>query len=49
MVNVIKKEIEIEKKKKISNIIVIKSKNQLWEENEKLKEENECYKSLGYQ
>ena len=31
---------EIDKKKKINNKIIIKSKNQLWDENEKLKEEN---------
>ena len=30
---------EIDKKKKINNKIIIKSKNQLWDENEKLKEE----------
>ena len=32
---------KIDKKKKINNKIIIKSKNQLWDENEKLKEENE--------
>lgn len=40
---------EIGKKKKINNKIIIKSKNQLWEENEKLKEENEDLKRLNYQ
>lgn len=37
---------EIDKKKKINNKIVIKSKNQLWDENTKLKEENDFYKHL---
>ena len=40
---------EIDKKKKINNKIIIKSKNQLWDENEKLKEENEDLKWLNYQ
>ena len=40
---------EIDKKKKINNKIIIKSKNQLWGENEKLKEENEDLKRLNYQ
>lgn len=40
---------EINKKKKINNKIIIKSKNQLWDENEKLKEENEDLKRLNYQ
>ena len=40
---------EIDKKKKINNKIVLKSKNQLWDENEKLKEENEDLKRLNYQ
>lgn len=35
--------------KKINNKIIIKSKNQLWDENEKLKEENEDLKRLNYQ
>ena len=37
---------EIEKKKKLNNKIVVKSKNQLWDENTKLKEENDFYKHL---
>ena len=37
---------EIKKKKKLNNKIVIKSKNQLWDENTKLKEENDFYKHL---
>jgi hypothetical protein len=40
---------KIDKKKKINNKIIIKSKNQLWDENEKLKEENEDLKRLNYQ
>lgn len=40
---------EIDKKKKLNNKIVLKSKNQLWDENEKLKEENEDLKRLNYQ
>ncbi len=40
---------EIDKKKKINNKIIIKSKNQLWDENEKLKEENEDLKRINYQ
>lgn len=39
---------EIDKKKKINNKIIIKSKNQLWDENEKLKEESEDLKRLNY-
>ncbi len=37
---------EIDKKKKLNNKIVIKFKNQLWDENTKLKEENDFYKHL---
>lgn len=37
------------KKKKLNNKIIIKSKNQLLDENEKLKEENSNLKSLNYQ
>ena len=40
---------EIDKKKKINNKIILKSKNQLLDENEKLKEENEDLKRLNYQ
>ena len=40
---------EIDKKKKLNNKIVVKSKNKIWEENEKLKEENDYYKRLSYQ
>lgn len=40
---------EIDKKKKINNKIIIKSKNQLLDENKKLKEENEHLKSINYQ
>ena len=40
---------EIDKKKKINNKIILKSKNQLWDENEKLKEENEDLKRINYQ
>ena len=40
---------EIDKKKKLNNKIIIKSKNQLWEENDKLKKENDYLKSLNYQ
>ena len=40
---------EIDKKKKLNNKIVIKSKNQLWDENTKLKEENDFYKHLTNQ
>lgn len=36
-------------KKKLNNKIVIKSKNQLLDENKKLKEENEHLKSINYQ
>jgi len=40
---------EIDKKKKLNNKIIIKSKNQLLDENEKLKKENQNLKSLNYQ
>lgn len=40
---------EINKNKKINNKIIIKSKNQLLDENKKLKEENEHLKSINYQ
>ena len=40
---------EIDKKKKINNKIIIKSKNQLWDENKKLKEENADLKRLNDQ
>lgn len=40
---------EIDKKKKINNKIIIKSKNQLWDESEELKAENEDLKRLNYQ
>jgi hypothetical protein len=40
---------EIDKKKKLNNKIVVKSKNQLLDENKKLKEENEHLKSINYQ
>lgn len=40
---------EIDKKKKINNKIVLKSKNQLYNENNKLKEENDFYKHLSDQ
>ena len=40
---------EIDKKKKLYNKIVIKSKNQLLDENKKLKEENDDLKRLNYQ
>ncbi|MBE6158854.1 MAG: hypothetical protein E7159_03420 [Firmicutes bacterium] len=40
---------EIDQKKKINNKIVLKSKNQLLDENKKLKEENEHLKSINYQ
>ena len=40
---------EIDKKKKLNNKIVIKSKNQVLDENKKLKEENEHLKSINYQ
>ena len=36
----------IKSKDKINNKIIIKSKNQLWDENTKLKEENDFYKHL---
>ena len=40
---------EIDKKKKLNNKIIIKSKNQLYDENTKLQEENKYLKSLNYQ
>ena len=40
---------EIDQKKRINNKIVLKSKNQLCDENEKLKKENEDLKRLNYQ
>ena len=40
---------EIDKKKKLNNKIVIKSKNQLWDENKKLEEEKDYYKGLSNQ
>ncbi len=40
---------EIDKKKKLNNKIVIKSKNQLWEENQKLEEKLENIKQENYQ
>lgn len=40
---------EIDKKKKLNNKIVIKSKNQLLNENQKLKEENDDLKHENYQ
>ena len=40
---------EIDKKKKINNKIIIKFKNQLLDENKKLKEENDHLKSINYQ
>ena len=40
---------EIDKKKKINNKIVLKSKNQLLNENQKLKEENDDLKHENYQ
>ena len=40
---------EIDKKKKINNKIILKSKNQLYDENNKLKEENDFYKHLSDQ
>ena len=40
---------EIDKKKKINNKIVLKSKNQLLDENRKLKEENNRLKTMNYQ
>lgn len=44
-----KTDIADEINKKINNKIILKSKNQLWDENEKLKEENEDLKRLNYQ
>ena len=41
--------IEIDKKKKLNNKIIIKSKNQLLDDNKKLQEENEHLKSMNYQ
>ena len=40
---------EIDKKKKLNNKIVLKSKNQLWDENKKLEEERDYYKGLSNQ
>ena len=40
---------QLQQYQKINNKIIIKSKNQLWDENEKLKEENEDLKRLNYQ
>ena len=40
---------EIDKKKKINNKIILKSKNQLYDDNNKLKEENDFYKHLSDQ
>ena len=40
---------EIDKKKRLNNKIVIKSKNQLWDENKKLEEERDFYKGLSNQ
>jgi hypothetical protein len=40
---------EIDKKKKLNSKIIIKSKNQLLEENDKLKKENEFLKNINYQ
>lgn len=40
---------EIDNKKKLNNKIIIKSKNQLWDENKKLKQENDDLKRLNYQ
>ena len=40
---------EIDKKKKLNNKIVLKSKNQLWDENKKLVEERDFYKGLSNQ
>src|SRR5574344_1620415 len=40
---------EIDKKKKLNNKIIIKSKNQLWDENKKLEEERDYYKGLSNQ
>lgn len=40
---------EIDKKKKLNNKIIVKSKNKVWDENEKLKEERDFYKSLSNQ
>ena len=40
---------EIDKKKKLNNKIVIKSKNKVWDENEKLKKERDFYKGLSNQ
>lgn len=40
---------EIDKKKKLNNKIVLKSKNQLWDENKKLEEERDFYKGLSNQ
>lgn len=40
---------EIDKKKKLNKKIIVKSKNKVWDENEKLKEERDFYKSLSNQ
>ena len=40
---------EIDKKKKLNNKIVLKYKNQLWDENKKLEEERDFYKGLSNQ
>ena len=40
---------EIDKKKKLNNKIIVKSKNKVWDENEKLKEERDFYKGLSNQ
>jgi len=40
---------EIDKKKKLNNKIIIKSKNQILDDNKKLQEENEHLKSMNYQ
>lgn len=40
---------EIDKKKRLNNKIVLKSKNQLWDENKKLEEERDFYKGLSNQ
>ena len=40
---------EIDKKKKLNNKIIIKSKNQLLDDNKKLQEENEHLKFMNYQ
>lgn len=47
MVNIVRQ--EIDKKTKLNNKIVIKSKNQLWDENKKLVEKRDFYKELNNQ